>query len=60
LPQNNRVDDWIVFGDQQTGKLDQANGRTVDSITIVERCEKRDAEAVRKARRGFFGRLLGL
>jgi hypothetical protein len=51
------VGDWVAFGDAQTGKLDQANGRTKDAIEIVERCEKRDAEAVRKATRGFFGRL---
>jgi hypothetical protein len=36
--------DWIVFGDAQTGKLDQANGRTKDAIGIVERCEARDAK----------------
>jgi hypothetical protein len=57
LPDGNTVGDWVAFGDAQTGKLDQANGRTKDAIEIVERCEKRDAEAVRKATRGFFGRL---
>lgn len=40
--------------DGQTGKLDQANGRTRDAIGIVERCEKRDAEAVRKATRRWY------
>ena len=45
--------------DGQTGKLDQANGRTRDSIGIVKRCEARDAEAVRRGSRGFFGRLFG-
>jgi hypothetical protein len=48
-----------VFGDAQTARLDQANGRTKDAITIVERCEDRDAKAVKRARRGFFGRLFG-
>jgi hypothetical protein len=57
LPDGNTVGDWIAFGDSQTGKLDQANGRTKDAIGIVERCEARDAEAVKKAKRGFFGRL---
>lgn len=57
LPEGNTVGDWIVFGDAQTGKLDQANGRTKDSIGIIERCEQRDAAAVKKATRGFFGRL---
>jgi hypothetical protein len=39
------------------GKLDVANDRLVSSIGIVERCEARDAAAVKQARRGFFGRL---
>lgn len=59
LPAGSIVGDWIAFGDAQTGKLDQANGRTRDSIEIVERCEARDAAAVKRARRGFFGRLFG-
>jgi hypothetical protein len=59
LPDGNVVGDWIVFGDAQTGRLDQANGRTRDSIEIVERCEARDAAAVKRATRGFFGRLFG-
>jgi hypothetical protein len=59
LPSGNTVGDWIAFGDAQTGKLDIANDRTVSSIGIIERCEQRDAAAVRKATRGFFGRLFG-
>lgn len=59
LPDGNTVADWEVFADAQTGKLDQANGRTKDAIGIVERCEQRDAAAIRKATRGFFGRLFG-
>jgi hypothetical protein len=59
LPDGNSVGDWIAFGDAQTGKLDQANGRTKDAIGIVERCEARDAAAVKKATRGFFGRIFG-
>lgn len=49
--------DWISFADAQTGRLDQANGRTHDAIGIVERCESRDAAAVRQATRH---RLFGL
>src|SRR5688500_16662377 len=50
------IADWIAFADAQTGKLDQANDRTVSTIGIVERCETRDAEAVRRAtRRRFLG-----
>ena len=56
LPGGSTVGDWIAFGDAQTGKLDQANDRTVSTIGIVERCEARDAEAVRRAtRRRFLG-----
>lgn len=56
LPDGNTVGDWIAFGDAQTGKLDQANDRTASTIGIVERCEARDAEAVRQAtRRRFLG-----
>lgn len=59
LPDGNTVGDWIAFGDAQTGKLDQANGRTKDAIEIQRRCEARDAAAVKKATRGFFGRIFG-
>lgn len=59
LPDGDTVGDWIAFADQQTGKLDQANDRTKAAIGIVERCEARDAVAVKRATRGFFGRLFG-
>lgn len=56
LPDGNVLGDWIVFGDAQTGKLDQANSRTRDSIGIISRCEARDAAAVHQAtRRRLFG-----
>ncbi|NJC06497.1 hypothetical protein GGQ97_002290 [Sphingomonas kaistensis] len=51
LPTGQTVADWIVFGDQQTGRLDQANGRTRDAIEVVARCEERDRAAVRSATR---------
>lgn len=54
LPQGDTVADWEVFADSQTGKLDQANGRTKDAIGIVERCEARDAAAVKSATRPRF------
>jgi hypothetical protein len=40
---------WIAFADAQTGQLDKANGRTVDTIGIVERCEQRNRAAVDRA-----------
>ena len=58
-PDKASAGDWIAFGDAQTGKLDQANGRTEDAIGIVERCEARDQAAVRKAKRGWLRRLFG-
>lgn len=59
LPEGVTVGDWVAFADAQTGKLDEANGRTRDAIGIVERCEARDAEAVKSARRGWLRRLVG-
>ena len=59
LPIGNVLADWIAFGDAQTGKLDQANGRTADAIAIVERCEARERDALKRARRGWWARLLG-
>lgn len=55
IPDGQTVGDWVAFGDAQTAQLDKANGRTVDAISIVDRCEKRDATAVRKARPKFLG-----
>jgi hypothetical protein len=55
LPEGNTVADWIAFGDAQTGQLDKANGRTVDALAIVGRCEERDKAAVKHARTKFLG-----
>ncbi|WP_164513683.1 hypothetical protein [Sphingomonas koreensis] len=47
--------EWIAFSDAQTAQLDKANGRTADAIGIVERCEARDAEALKRARPKVLG-----
>jgi hypothetical protein len=47
------VADWVSFADQQTGQLDKANERTLAAIGIVERCEARDRDAVKRTRRLF-------
>ncbi|MET3826581.1 hypothetical protein ABIC16_002274 [Sphingomonas sp. PvP055] len=47
--------DWVGFGDLQTAQLDKANGRTVDTIDIVSRCESRAAAAQHKARPKVLG-----
>lgn len=54
LPAGDTAADWVAFGDAQTAQLDKANDRTLTSIGIVERCEKRDAEAVERARRPWW------
>jgi len=55
LPAGETVGDWIAFGDAQTAQLDKANGRTVDALAIVSRCEARDAKAVQRARPKLLG-----
>jgi len=55
LPDGNAAGDWIAFGDAQTGQLDKANDRYVAGVGIIERCEARDREAVKKTRRKFLG-----
>lgn len=59
LPSDDTIGAWIVFGDQQTGKLDVANDRTKAAIGIVKRCEERDAKALRKAKGGALRRIFG-
>jgi hypothetical protein len=54
LPQGETIGEWIQFGDAQTGQLDKANDRTLTSIGIIERCEARDAEAVKRARKHWW------
>lgn len=54
LPQGDSVGEWVAFGDGQTAQLDKANDRTTSAIGIVERCEKRDREAVNRARKPWW------
>ena len=46
--------DLVSFGDAQTAALDKANGRTIDSITIVAKCEARDRQATEKLARPWW------
>lgn len=50
-----RLKAWINFGVAQTGQLEIANSRTDDAIGIIERCEKRDREAIDRAKPKFLG-----
>ncbi|MFO6447880.1 hypothetical protein ACLBKU_12105 [Erythrobacter sp. NE805] len=55
MPSGSTVGDWIAFADAQTAQLDKANDRYAAAVGIVERCEARDREALKKAkRRGLF------
>lgn len=55
LPAGDQVGDWIAFGDAQTAQLDKANERTATSIVVIERCEARDREAVKRSRHKILG-----
>ncbi|MDE1914760.1 MAG: hypothetical protein KGH96_01525 [Sphingomonadales bacterium] len=46
---------WIGFGLAEAGNVEIANGRTRDAIGIIQRCEARDAAAVRKSRPKVLG-----
>lgn len=48
--------DWQTFGIGQTGQLDKANGRTLDTFNIVSKCEARDAAAVKRLNAPFWQR----
>lgn len=40
---------WTNYGVAETQKVEDANGRTTDSLHIVEECEKRNSAAIKKA-----------
>lgn len=46
---------WEEFGIDTANRLDQANGRLADTLGIIERCESRDAAAVKAARPKVLG-----
>lgn len=58
-PSQATVGDWIVYADAQTGQLDRANGHTADVIEIVERCEVRDQETIKRLQRPWWQRIFG-
>lgn len=55
LPQGDTVGDWETFADAQTGQLDKANDHYASAVGIVERCEARDREAVKRSRPKVLG-----
>lgn len=58
LPSDDTVGGLAVFADAAVGQLDKANGRTADTIAIVEACERRDAEAQERLTPPWWQRLL--
>jgi hypothetical protein len=47
---------WIGFATAEAAHVEMANARTRDALGIIERCEARDAQAVKLvARRRFLG-----
>jgi len=46
--------DLVAFADAQTASLDKANGRTADSIAIIEACEARDRQAAAQLERPWW------
>jgi hypothetical protein len=40
---------WTGFGVAEAQRVEDANGRTRDAISIISTCEKRDADAVKHA-----------
>jgi hypothetical protein len=54
LPVGNTVGDWVAFGDAQTGKLEDANGRRAAVVEIVDRCQAEQARLTRPRFLGLF------
>ncbi len=43
---------WINFGVGQTAKVEDSDDRRIAAIGIIERCEERDREAIKRAAPG--------
>lgn len=46
---------WMEYGIAESAQVEKADGRTADVIDLQERCEKRDAAAVKASRPKFLG-----
>lgn len=57
IPAGNTIADVMIYGDEQTGRLDMANDRIINGHSTIAKCESRDAAAVRRSTRGFLGRI---
>lgn len=48
LPSGNTVGEWVAFGDAQSGRLDEANGRKLAVVEIMDACQAQQANLTRK------------
>ncbi len=48
LPDENQIGDWVAFGDAQTQKLDDANGRRRAVVETVDLCHAEQERLTRK------------
>lgn len=57
LPVGATISDLAVALDTQTARLDMANGRTADMISLIQKCDARNAEIVKELapEKKFFG-----
>lgn len=47
LPSENTTGAWIVFGDAQTGKVEEANDRGDTMLWIIRNCEQEQLAAAK-------------
>lgn len=59
IPDSEEAEAWMQAFIGQTGQLDKANERPDAIDHIYKTCLVMHREALRKAKRGFFGRLFG-
>jgi hypothetical protein len=48
LPAGNTLGDWVSFGDDQTGRLEAANGRRAAVVEIVDGCQAEQARLTKR------------
>ena len=59
IPESEEAEPWMQAFVGQTGQLDKANERAPAVDHIYRTCLVMHRDALRKAKRGFFGRLFG-
>lgn len=59
IPESEDAEPWMQAFVGQTGQLDKANDRTGAIDHIYANCLQMHRNALKRAKRGFFGRLFG-